>query len=221
MIEIFPIISHKIVNIQKSNSQTYKYQTIKFLMNSSPQTMQIPKREQKPHPKSKFTSEEDTKLKQLVNQFGINNWNQISSNMAHRNPRQCKERWFNYLSPLIRKSPWSTDEDELLERKVKEIGPKWVKIAKFFPMRTDIQLKNRWLVLSRKKTREALQKNSQLQKSIKENPHKTTPVQLPSIHQLPTETFFPSPQTFLPMLDTLSFNPMYLQNITKGIKEQK
>ncbi|OHT15658.1 Myb-like DNA-binding domain containing protein [Tritrichomonas foetus] len=116
-----------------------------------------PKREQKPHPKSKFTSEEDAKLKQLVNQFGVNSWNQISQNMVHRNPRQCKERWFNYLSPMIRKTPWSTEEDELLERKVNEIGPKWVKIAKFFPMRTDIHIKNRWLVLSRKKTREALQ----------------------------------------------------------------
>lgn len=190
-------------------------------MDSTSIVSQLTKREQKPHPKSKFTTEEDAKLKQLVNQFGINNWNQISSNMAHRNPRQCKERWFNYLSPMICKSPWSSDEDELLERKVKEIGPKWVKIAKFFPMRTDIQLKNRWLVLSRKKSREALQKSSQNQKIIKDSQQKTNTVQLPSIHQLPTVTFFPSPQSFLPILDTNLFPSNFLDNFTKETKENK
>ncbi|OHT07259.1 hypothetical protein TRFO_24674 [Tritrichomonas foetus] len=108
----------------------------------------------KPHPKSKFTPEEDNLLKQLVNQFGENNWVHIAERMPHRNMRQCKERWQNYLSPKVCHAPWTLEEDTLLEQKFKEYGPKWVRIALSFPNRTDTNVKNRWLVLSRRSKKE-------------------------------------------------------------------
>lgn len=104
----------------------------------------------KAHPKNKFGAEEDLQLKELVRKYGENNWTQIAQNMPNRNARQCKERWCNYLSPNICKSPWTQDEDNLLLEKYKEIGARWVQIAKFFPQRTDISIKNRYLVLSRR-----------------------------------------------------------------------
>ncbi|OHT03852.1 hypothetical protein TRFO_01574 [Tritrichomonas foetus] len=103
----------------------------------------------KSHPKFKFCAEEDIQLKELVNKYGENNWAQIAQNMPNRNSRQCKERWCNYLSPSICKSPWTQEEDNLLLDKYKEVGARWVQIAKFFPQRTDISIKNRYLVLSR------------------------------------------------------------------------
>ncbi|OHS97696.1 hypothetical protein TRFO_36070 [Tritrichomonas foetus] len=108
----------------------------------------------KAHPKSKFGVDEDMKLRSLVAQFGENNWPQVAANMPNRNTRQCKERWCNYLAPGIRKTPWTTEEDELLLEKVREIGARWVQIAKFFPMRTDISIKNRFLVLERRNKKE-------------------------------------------------------------------
>lgn len=105
----------------------------------------------KPHPKNKFTAEEDIFLRKLVAQFGENNWQQVARHMEHRNSRQCKERWTNYLSPMVRNTPWKPEEDELLLAKVRELGKRWVRIAKFFPMRTDINIKNRWLVLKRRR----------------------------------------------------------------------
>ena len=107
------------------------------------------------HPKCKFTLEEDLFLRNLVAQFGENHWVQIARNMPKRNPRQCKERWMNYLSPMVRNTPWTPEEDEILKQKVSELGQKWVRIAKFFPMRTDINIKNRYLVLMRRSRKEA------------------------------------------------------------------
>ena len=97
-----------------------------------------------------FTSKEDQILQSLVSNFGTNDWELISQHLPGRTPRQCKERWTNYLSPNVIMKPWTSEEDEFLKSKLAEFGPKWVKISSFFPNRTDIQLKNRWFVLMRK-----------------------------------------------------------------------
>ena len=76
----------------------------------------------KAHPKFKFGADEDIQLKDLVLKYGENNWTQIAQNMPNRNARQCKERWCNYLSPNICKSPWTQDEDNLLLEKYKEMN---------------------------------------------------------------------------------------------------
>lgn len=104
----------------------------------------------RPHPRLKFTQNEDAILTKLVGEFGENNWETIAKVMPNRNPRQCRERWINYLSPSVSKAPWTPEEDLLLEQKYKEFGSKWVKIATFFPNRTDTMIKNRFNVLARK-----------------------------------------------------------------------
>lgn len=103
----------------------------------------------KPHQKSKFTIDEDRKLISLVNQFGENNWGSIALYMNGRNIRQCRERWKHYLSPEVSNSPWTEMEDILLHQKYAEYGPKWKKIAEFFPNRTYINIKNRFLLKKR------------------------------------------------------------------------
>ena len=109
----------------------------------------------KPHPKSKFSPEEDIVLNRLVYQFGQSDWNLIAKFMPDRNPRQCRERWLKYLSPTNRFEPFRPEEDELLRRLYRQFGAKWVKISRFFQRRTDIQVKNRWLVLMRKENKQA------------------------------------------------------------------
>jgi hypothetical protein len=107
------------------------------------------------HPKSKFSPEEDILLQQLVHVFGENDWVHVAQRMPRRNQRQCKDRWFNYLSPTIQPHPWTPEEDLLLLDRVRGCGPKWVRIAAYFPGRTDIQVKNRHLVLSRRRRKES------------------------------------------------------------------
>jgi hypothetical protein len=109
----------------------------------------------RPHPKAKFTTEEDVLLRKLVFQFGEDAWPQVAQHMRNRNSRQCKERWNNYLSPNISTAPWTPEEDGLLQQKIRELGQKWVQIATFFPTRTDVNVKNRFNLLSRRSKRTA------------------------------------------------------------------
>lgn len=99
--------------------------------------------------KVKFTPEEDAHLLQLVQQFGAKDWIKISSLIGTRNPRQCRERFKNYLNPELRRDQWTREEDDLLEQKYKEFGAKWNKIAKFFVNRSDNALRNRWMMIAR------------------------------------------------------------------------
>ena len=108
----------------------------------------IPIRNFKPH--SKFSEEEDERLKEVVSRVGEYDWNLVSKEMPGRNARQCKERWSYYLSPSLNTSPWTQEEDNLLLSKQRELGSKWVKISKFFHNRTDAMVKNRFQVLMRK-----------------------------------------------------------------------
>ena len=100
--------------------------------------------------RSSFSQEEDNQLKALVEEFGDKNWPEIASHMKNRTTRQCRERYRHYLSPNIVNGEWTPQEDEILLQKYNEFGPRWVTIAKFFKTRTDINVKNRWIVLMRR-----------------------------------------------------------------------
>ena len=97
----------------------------------------------------KFSSQEDAKLKQLVKQYGQNAWEEVSTRMNGRNIRQCKDRWFYYLSPKVRSDPWTEEDDAKLIKLVGELNGKWVMIAKRFKGRNDTQIKNRWNTLKK------------------------------------------------------------------------
>ena len=103
---------------------------------------------EKPHSKHKFTEEEDKRLRQIVAELGEFNWKRISEEMGTRNYRQCRERWKNYLSPNVKKDPWTKEEDSLLMSLYETYGSQWTLMAKHFQNRTDVNLKNRWVVLS-------------------------------------------------------------------------
>ena len=103
--------------------------------------------------KFKFTPEEDERLKMLVMRHGTNSWNIVSQFMGNRNPRQCRERWKNYVDPELRSDPWTPEEDDLLLKKYRELGPRWNKIAKYFVRRSDNSLRNRWQLMLRKHNR--------------------------------------------------------------------
>lgn len=102
----------------------------------------------KPH--SKFSEEEDSRLRELVERHGENSWIEIASLMPGRNSRQCRERWLNYLSPHLNTKAWTSEEDSLLLEKQKELGTSWVRISKYFEGRTDQMCKNRFFLLRRK-----------------------------------------------------------------------
>lgn len=94
--------------------------------------------------RAKFLPEEDEKLRALVAELGEDSWEIVASRLPGRNVRQCRERWKHYLSSEKPKEPWTPLEDELLLKKVQEMGGKWTKIARCLKGRTDLQVKTRW-----------------------------------------------------------------------------
>lgn len=100
----------------------------------------------------KFSVSEDIRLVGLVNQamaeFGVEgiDWKQIGQ-MMDKTARQCRDRYRNYLSPDIVNGPWSDEEDAFLKEKVESLGCHWSMMTKYFPGRSDVNLKNRWSIL--------------------------------------------------------------------------
>jgi hypothetical protein len=103
-------------------------------------------------PKVKFTAEEDVLLNQAVSALGAGDWKAISKRVATRNPRQCRERWKNYLNPDVASNiPWTKAEDDALLLKYQEIGPRWTTLASFFPARSTNHVKNRYHAITNTK----------------------------------------------------------------------
>ena len=94
--------------------------------------------------KRKFTKEEDSKICQLVKQYGAKKWDEIARHIPGRTGRQCRDRYQNYLHPGFFNGEWTNEEDELLYEKFNLMPNKWSKIVQFFPRRSANSLKNRW-----------------------------------------------------------------------------
>jgi hypothetical protein len=100
-----------------------------------------------------FLKAEDDQLRLLVTKFGETNWKLIANFMVRRDARQCRERYHNYLSPLVRNIPWTAKEEALLIEKVNELGSRWAKIAPFFEGRSEVNIKNQWAAMTHRNAR--------------------------------------------------------------------
>ncbi|KAI1797566.1 hypothetical protein LXA43DRAFT_981068 [Ganoderma leucocontextum] len=85
-----------------------------------------------------WTTYEDNLLIQAVAIHGENdNWKAVASLVPGRTNKACRKRWLHSLSPNVKKTAWTPEEDQLLLSLYATHGTKWSIIARNIPGRTD------------------------------------------------------------------------------------
>jgi hypothetical protein len=97
--------------------------------------------------KTYFSHDDNLRLASLIAMYGSSNWSFIFRLMINKTKRQCRDRWTNYLNPSLNKNPFSNDENDLLLKKVDELGFQWKEISKYFQNRTEMMVKNKYKIM--------------------------------------------------------------------------
>ncbi|KAL4243166.1 hypothetical protein ABKN59_001086 [Abortiporus biennis] len=85
-----------------------------------------------------WSPHEDNLLIQAVAIHGeCDNWKTVALSVPGRTNKACRKRWLHSLSPSIKKTAWTTEEDQLLVSLYATHGTKWSLIARSIPGRTD------------------------------------------------------------------------------------
>lgn len=92
-----------------------------------------------------WTIAEDETMLRLVQEAGpAVNWKAIADALPGRTAKLCRAHWTLVLDPSIKREPWSTEEESLLEELHEQFGGKFVEISKRIPGRPHAQCRNQW-----------------------------------------------------------------------------
>jgi hypothetical protein len=99
-----------------------------------------------------WSSEEDERLKEAVNNMSPVIWDVIAEQVGFRSAKQCRERWHYRLNPNTTSTPFRPSEDIFIIKERARIGNHWTGIASQLDGRSAASVKNRWYTSLRKKS---------------------------------------------------------------------
>jgi iron-sulfur cluster repair protein YtfE (RIC family) len=101
--------------------------------------------------KGNFTPDEDRVLISAAQgSKQRHNWSQVANLLPGRNSKQCRDRWFNVLNPLRKRSKWTIEEDTVALEAYERLGNSWSSIQQLLPGRTQLQVRDRLRTLHRR-----------------------------------------------------------------------
>ncbi|CAM9226432.1 unnamed protein product [Phaeothamnion confervicola] len=100
-----------------------------------------------------WSEEEDERLLVLAATY-TSQWATVAAYMVGRTPKQCRERFTNYLNPGLNTAPWSPEEDAVLLELHRMRGNRWAEISRELgTSRAENHVKNRLGRLQRQQDR--------------------------------------------------------------------
>lgn len=98
-----------------------------------------------------WTQEEDQFLLQAVKEHGNANWTVIARLLKGRQPKQCRQRYFNKVDPALSSKGWTDEEDKKIVAAQSRLGNRFAEIARYLNGRSESLVSHRWhFVLSRR-----------------------------------------------------------------------
>ncbi|KAB5512843.1 hypothetical protein DKX38_029871 [Salix brachista] len=95
--------------------------------------------------KGAWSREEDDKLREHVEKYGLWKWREIPKFAGlSRCGKSCRIRWMNYLRPDVKHGNYNEEEEDLILKLHEKHGNRWSLIAAKLPGRTDNEVKNCW-----------------------------------------------------------------------------
>jgi hypothetical protein len=105
--------------------------------------------------KTIWSADEDHAVLSILAEVGSPRWREIATILKRRcgtgkSPKQCRERYRNYLNPTYSITEWGLNEKTLFIVLHKVLGNKWSQMTQYMEKRSDIAIKNHFYCLIRK-----------------------------------------------------------------------
>jgi hypothetical protein len=94
--------------------------------------------------RGQWERQEDQAIIDYVRDNGSHSWVICAQFVPGRTPKQCRERWCNFLDPDMSLAPWTPEEDATLISLHKKYGNQWARISGIMRNRSANAVKNRW-----------------------------------------------------------------------------
>ena len=106
-----------------------------------------------------FTKDQDDLIIQSIRQWGPK-WKKISE-VINKTARQCRDRYKKISAPIINRSTWTLQEEDLLLSLVEHSGHQWLFFQQFFQNRSSQNIKHHYYIMMKHKT---LHEKNEIQK---------------------------------------------------------